>query len=287
MATLLSGCGSPITNHVLVEDFEFLDALPSRSRHAGPTAVMNAPLKDALLLQEAQQAGDNLNQLTEAIFTVSDVLLATVPDERNTTLRSWEPVSVVDERDDEVFLFWVQAELLRTDDSQDIVWTIQAAADTDGPFVDVGTGRHDPSGAGSFRWDISAHAVLIGEQAEGTLEVKYEVDEDGARISEYRVEEQFFGTDQLWVTHGQAALAFTSVLELTEDGLEWPGWVQTVHVPEKGGRALGALYKSENDVFNFASCWSADGVSQWVHGDVDIATHGTETNCTLDDILSE
>jgi hypothetical protein len=292
---VLVGCGDPISNDVLLEEAEFLAALPGAERLAPPREIFLAPNGDAELLRAAKGASAAWDRLVGALAASGDGLRGAAESaERSEVARRWFAVNVAHHfaEGDPLGVpagsadWFVTGEILRTGETT-FEWTLAVAATADAVPVEVAVGVHEPT-VGSFLWDAEATAAALGLEppAEvGALEVDYT--EIGDQPVERTVEGAQLWTSAIgptWAIAGDATLGFDAPVSVTTDGLAWPAHTAVVHGAE-GGRAEGQVQQDGID-HAFSSCWDADGQTSWLGGDDAISAQGSESSCTFDGVAT-
>lgn len=167
---LATGCGD-ISNAWLLEDAEFLDALPSEARH---TVALDADTAKGLgdapeLLLASYQVAQSVNRPIFEVLGAIDDVRETRPTERTADGRRWGPYPLRSGVEVEV---WVE----RTGGGR-FDWGVDAIADGDTfPYI-AGThyaGETVAEGDGQFTWTFDEVAVRAGDPARGTVEVDYD-----------------------------------------------------------------------------------------------------------------
>ena len=87
MLLLLAGCAEPISNDFLLEDQEFLGALPHRGQHEVAVEEASAPPDETELQRGVAEFNADIGELLGWVDTVSGY----PPSERTEDGRSWGP----------------------------------------------------------------------------------------------------------------------------------------------------------------------------------------------------
>lgn len=276
---------------MLNADEQFLAALPSNDRvgFTEPFAGLSIDDDDDLVLQHGLQIASELDALISLMTGVSDILRTSTPTTRTETNRDWEARSVVAPDDAEADLWWVRASIVRASREADLLWTVEAATGPDGPWVEVGFGRHDPDGVGTLTWDFDATGSVIGSELPGILDIDYDETTEEREV-ELIVTPTDGGLPFAFGLTGRNAFAWTGDFTLTDDGQTWPGGAVIVLLDTGAGRSSGLLELPDGSV-DFESCWSSGGQTTWATattvGDVTIPAEGTESACLVPDVLSD
>jgi hypothetical protein len=286
---LLGGCANPISNEVLNADEQFLAALPSTDRvgFTGPFRGLGADEDDDPVLRHGLEIADDLDALLSLMTGVSDILRTSTPSTRTDTNRDWEARSIVAPDDATADLWWVRASIVRASAEADLLWSIEGSASADGPWVEVGSGRHDPDGIGDLFWDFEATGEVFGTDLPGVLEVDYD-----ESTPDREVDLTVFFTDgslpAQFGLFGRNAFTWTGDFTLTDDGLTWPGGAAIVVLDTGAGRSIGGIELLDGPL-EFESCWASTGQTTWLEattvGDVTIPAVGEEADCVVPDVL--
>lgn len=277
---LAVGCGSPISNQRFIEDELFLAALPGGPRTAAPAAVREAQVTDASLLLHAVEAAAELESLTLILHVSGEALRGQEPDERTDVLRRWGSVPTAATHGGQALLWWVSGSVIQPAGGGDLEWVLAVSEEDGGPWVDVGSGRHDPGGHGTVAWDLDAAdaiAQLQREESLGPMELEYEeLLDTGEPETRYAFPEAV-GLPPSYRVQGEEILGWSGPLALTDDGAEWPG-AATVRVQQHGGRGEGGV-ELGGDGLAFEACWTSEGEAVWQGGDPGIESFGRESDC--------
>ncbi len=296
---LLLGCGN-ISNAFLLEDAEFLDALPSEARHtvtlepaidadtsgdtsADTSAAAKGWLDDApLLLVVSHDVSTSVNRSLLAVLTSIDRVRTVLPTSRTTDGRRWGPYDWAE---------GVQVELQITRTGQGrFDWGVDAVtASSRVPYL-TGTHYAGPSvaaGDGAYTWSFDEVAALLGDSTRGTLTVDYDnrvgvdllVDIVGVTDG---IEPPLTARYAYSLVAGEGDFQYDTSGDLDEDGVAEDYSIRTRWVVGGGGRAdavvtggsLGAT------VERWSQCW--DGAVDLVYEADDLgwfAGSGDESAC--------
>ena len=242
-----------------------------------------ARVGDAYLLERAVNAAADLDRLVDPLIASGAALRAEKADQSSQTLRSWVARPATFSNLDN---WWVRAEIVKPKNGADLTWSLEAAPTRDGAWRTVATGEHDPDGTGTLALDMAYMAEVIGEDsAVGTLSVSYDdhTGPQGLPVAEYEVGDTLTNSSY-WLVESTFGLVWSGSFSLSEDGESWPGTAKVWHFEEKGGRALGYLFKEPDVPLLFESCWSDQGDSVWTAGDADIIASGDPDGCTAPEL---
>lgn len=253
---LLFGCGD-VSNAWILEDVEFLDALPSEDRQS--VALEEDAAKDTAdapsLLAVSREIATQVNTTLFQVLWAVDEVRQLRPTERSETGRVWGP-----------FEFWEDVSLRLTIERSSLGrfdWAIDAIGDETVPYID---GRHYAgdtvaAGDGQFSWSYDEVAPMVGSGAQGRVTVDYDnrdgidflVDLDGVSDG---------GGDPVTARYayqlGETGdFQYATLYDLDSDGDFEDASIRTRWVPGGGGRAdfvatggsLGEL------VERWTQCW--------------------------------
>lgn len=290
MAWLAAGCGAPFTNEPFLQEAAFLGALPSEGRIGAPPQVVLAPNGDSPLLAEAKQSAAWWDGCWGVAFATRDAVEQQAADERTDGVRRWEGVEVSTHRNlaplgqpaGDTITFWAAVEVIETvEGSYD--WTLSVAADPSGPYVELGAGV-DEQRAGLSTFDVAAAAEALGltpPEPLGVMTVEY--DDASAAYDEQPWVSATWAVDDapelVFGRVGDGVFGFTTWVELTSDGSEWPAYFTAIHTDD-GGRAEGTVYRLAEEL-DAAGCWDASGNGTWLGGDDAIAGSGDPNRCAV------
>jgi hypothetical protein len=285
LAIGLAGCASPITNELFYEEAAFLDALPTAGRLAAPSAFVDAVPIDPVFTSAAA-AAEELQGLTQPLLVCTDALVATPPDARGDTFRTWDLVPVVVVTGTGSFEWWVRGTVVEVDGTA-WTFTIDGAPGRAGPWAELASGRHEASKAGFVTWNVANLGEVLGIEATGLVEYVYAPLEDGTTAFEARLLSDPFATEPLsyWGVQGDAALSWSDRFEVTSDGETWPGVAVAVQTPA-GGRADGVVWRTDSRQVSFGACWDDTGSTVWTGGDPEAVAVGDPEACAFGPLLS-
>jgi len=283
LTLLLLACRSPISNLPFEEEAAFLSALPAATTWSSPRELVLAPLGDDPVLRAAKEAAGRWDAWVEGPVTLGEALRSREPDVRTDVARRWERLEVVANYTgaalggEEPRRLWLEAEVVRLEDGS-FQSSIAAAPDEASPAAEVSVLERDED-ASIGGWNLDAlFAAFEVDEAPGPMNViLYESGLfEGARRLQGSVgagpgAETWFHTDL-------DRLGFSADLALTTDDLSWPATVESVVVPEAGGRAAGVVFRG-TDELGFDACWDAAGDTVFVGGDEGIRRQGDATAC--------
>jgi hypothetical protein len=264
-------------------DEEFLAALPSGDRvgfsshYAGRVVGPDTdPLLTAALGEAAQ-----LDPRISLVTGVMDVLRSTEPAERSETHRIWSARSLAAPAGASADSWWIRADLVRSAQGADILWTLEGAEGPDGPWTTVGVGRHDPTGVGEFTWNLAATDALVGRDFGDVLEVDYEDPSAdlGVRSATMRLPAAF-GGGQEFLLVGDEHFAWTGDFVVVPDGSEEPGGARIALSMDGSGRGEGEVVR-DGAPQAFASCWGPAGERVWSDGGDGLPAVGDVGACSL------
>jgi len=282
---LLAGCSDPITNALFYEEEEYLNALPSAERFAPPANFVDAPEGDDAVFADAVAAAAEIEVVLAPMVASGEALMAVPADERGETHRSWEMVPVALELLGESYSWWISATIVQGEGGA-YTWTMDGARDRIGPWVELASGRHEPSGAGTAEWRLTSAEEVVDGGESGVLDIAYARTGLDYQVEVRRLPEALGGVpDQVWGFVGDHAVSWRGLFEVTNDGQSWPGVAIAVHIPA-GGRAEGYVWRGE-EMIAFVRCWDAAGDTTWSGGDDPVAAWGDEATCVVGPILDD
>lgn len=287
---LLLGCGD-ISNAFLLEDAEFLDALPSEARHTvslRPAASVDEAEPDdwkahaPSLLVVTDEVSEGVNGSLLDVLTTIDHVRTVLPSARTEEGRSWGPYAWVGD---------VQVELgiQRTGQGR-FDWGVDAVTPETRLKYLTGTHYAGPSvaaGDGAFTWTFDEVAPLLGAPTRGTITVDYDnrvgidllVDLDGLTGG---VEPPLTALYAYRLIDGEGDFQYETSVDLEGDGLAEEYSIRTRWIEGVGGRsdaivtggALGPL------VERWSQCWDGDVALVYEADDLGlVVASGDESAC--------
>lgn len=274
----LTACADPLSNGLILADTAFVDALPEGERLGPPTALLAAPVGDAVDLALAVEQATLLDLALEPLVLTSEALRAVPPDVRAAAYRGWGAQPVVGPAGE---AWWARAEVTRPEGGP-YRWAIEVGLAARGPFVTLAEGAHEASGAGTFHYALR---VARPEEEVGALVGTYGVDAEGARelVVLHEPPLGLGEPDRYWQITGEAAIAFTGAFDVT--GVALPGAMLAIQALD-GGRAEGWVEDGPTRRW-FGSCWDQGGDAVWTGGDPALPASGDESACVLPRLLED
>ncbi len=261
---LLVGCGD-ISNAFLLEDAEYLDALPSQERHTvsiEPTATSDGAegwrdhAPELLLL--TAQVSDTVNGTLLDVLEAIDHVRTLRPTQRLPDGRRWGPWAWQDGVDLEVRMDRTGAG--RFD------WGVDASSSaTTVPYM-AGThyaGDTVAAGDGAFTWSFDELAIVAGGPARGTLAVDYDnragidllVDIDGVTAG---VEPPLTARYAFRLVEGEGDFQYTFSGDTDGDGLAEDYSIRTRWIEGVGGRSDAIVTGGSLGPYveRWSQCWN-------------------------------
>lgn len=270
-------CENPISNELFEADETFLVALPGTGRTGFPANLRALPVADDPLLVATRSAAERLEPLLARVNHVGETLRSTSPDERSPTHRTFaaRPITLPERLDP----FYVRADLVRADADSEVVWSIDAATDQEGPWETIARGVHEPDGSGTATWHDGLIASVSGTSSDyDDLTIAY----DDPGPAEQRAVELTFavglGLPEAYSFEGDEAFGFFGVVDLGSVG-PLPSFIATWSASDGRGRAEGIQLLDEAER-PFVVCWDATGARVFAEGEGIEAT-GSAASCTL------
>jgi len=258
LAALLAGCGE-ISNAFLLEDTEFLDALPSSARQSvsiEPEAAKGWLDHAPTLLLISHQVSSSLNELLLGVLETMDHVRTLRPSERTENGRRWGPYPYegVD----------VEVWSTRTGSGR-FDWGVDALPESGQLTYIAGThyaGDSVAAGDGQFTWLLGASAELSGEPTRGTLVVDYD---NRAGIDLLVDIEDFSDGASAPLTaryayrllEGEGDFQYTFSADINDDGLAEDCEIRTRWSIGQGGRADAVVSGGSlgDTVERWSQCW--------------------------------
>jgi hypothetical protein len=226
---LFVACGDPVSNAVFYEDALFLAGFPDDVRFGPPALIAAAPPGDSVWLAAAQGVSTGLALELGPALILGAALRDTPPDLRTDTYREWAPFPVVGPLGGSA---WARAEATRPE-SGTVTWTVEVSPDATGPWIEAGSGRHEPSGAGQTLIRMRGDDLRFDPEV---LVLDYDVAESGRFLEIALVDPRVPGADPLgyWQINGDDSVAWTGTFDVA--GAARPG-VALVLQGFAGGRS--------------------------------------------------
>lgn len=260
LALLLTACGD-ISNAFLLEDTEFLDALPSSARQTvsiEPEGAKGWLDHAPTLLVVSYEVSTSVNDLLLGVLDTMDYVRTLRPSERTEDARRWGPYPY---KGVDVEVWNTRTGAGRFD------WGVDALADAGTLTYIAGThyaGDSVAAGDGQFTWRLGDAAERVGEPARGTLVVDYDnragidllVDIQGVTdgttapltaLYAYRLAE------------GEGDFQYTFSADVNDDGLVEDCAIRTRWNVGLGGRADALVTGGSlgDTVERWSQCWDA------------------------------
>jgi hypothetical protein len=169
---LLGGCGS-ISNAWILEDAEFLDALPAEERQTvaidAESGAAKGETDPPYLLVSSYGVAAQVNAAIFQVLDAVDAIRAIRPTERTDDTRTWGPFPWRDGVD-------IRAQMTRSGTGR-YDWSVDAIDGTDEARLLEGVhfaGETVAQGDGQFTWTLDDTEAMLGEPARGTLVVDYD-----------------------------------------------------------------------------------------------------------------
>ena len=255
---LLAGCGD-VSNAWILEDVEFLDALPSEDRQN--VALTDDAAKDTAdapsLLTVSRQIAENVNGTLFQVLWAVDEVRQLRPTARTEEGRIWGP-----------FPFWEDVDLELTIERTSLGrfdWNIDAIGDTRVTYVQGVhyAGDTVAAGDGQFAWSYDEVGPMVGSAAAGSVAVDYD-NRDGIDFLVTMDGVTDGTTDAVTANYAYRLgdtgdFQYATAYDLDGDGVTEDASIRTRWVPGGGGRAdfvatggsLGEL------VEQWSQCWDA------------------------------
>lgn len=276
----LVGCPNPISNEQFLADQEFVAALPGSSRMELGLPFSQLQVGNDLFLENAAEATSRFDQLTKVPSRIVDAL--GTPNERSIIHRTWDARTMVAPDGSSTETWRIRANITRTDEEGDFVWSIEAANEEEDDWFEIGFGRHDPDGSGTFLWDFAVQDRLLDTTYGVRLDTSYTQVDDQREVEVIVPVPR--GLPQVYVLVGESIFGWSGDLSMTGELL--PGAAQMYVQSDGSGRAIGVLQREEEEL-NFSACWSATGDTLFASGSVpSLPQTGTEEDCPVQDVLS-
>lgn len=288
---LLVGCGD-ISNAFLLEDAEFLDALPSGSRHTvtlEPEAAKGWRDHAPALLVLSGNVSDTVNGTLLEVLDAIDNVRTLRPTERSSDTRRWGPFP------------WAGIELAvwiaRTGTGR-FDWGVDAISGaTTLPYI-AGThyaGDTVAAGDGAFTWSFDEVAALVGDTSRGTLTVDYDnragidllVDIDGVTSG---VEPPVTARYAFRLLDGEGDFQYTTSGDINADGLVEDSSIRTRWTAGVGGRSDAIVTGGSlgSYVERWTQCWDGPVNLVYEADNMGLVTPvGTEAECGAYDAFAE
>lgn len=272
-----SGCAEPVSNDIFASDRVFLEALPSKERHAvdveedgktlppADTLPADAPFMLALTVGIAEDSNESVFEVLEYV----DAIRTLPPTSRETNHRTWGPHQHAEN-------LWLKVDMSR--EGRSIYdWSFSVALSEDGTFVPFLYGSHFAGdsvarGDGAFVWDWGALAEELGVFTAGEWTVDYDNRVGKELLVEFNGVRGDAGGEAVdgayWYWSDGVAGDFEArfPLEITDDDDESTAplreqlQLRTRWLAGEGGRSDGSSWDGDwgDTVLDVTECWSAE-----------------------------
>ncbi len=282
MIITLLACAGPITNAFLLEDQEFVSALPLREHYQLQVDDAAEPEGITDLMTVAWE----FNTTAEELLGWVDVVKALPPTERSEEGRVWGP-HIADEQAD---LYW-RVTIERTEPGR-YGWRFALRAGSEGDWVDFFTGESLASfeateSQGSFVYDSELLASYTGDTSVGVVEVDYDYIGQTELWAEVRAEgvtgryfyEETDSIARLQYSVPADAYDVTDALEDVTIAGRW--WLTG------GGRSDMLVTEGDldNQTIRYTECWDVSGqlvYTAWSTDATEKTTEGAAADCAFD-----
>lgn len=276
----LVACNNPLSNDIFYADDAFLDALPDTDRIGFSQPLTRYPRQgtDPVLRAMATEA-EHLDPSITLLIGVTNILVNSRPSDRGDNYRHWDARAVSTPAGSTRELWFLRADIARSSAESDFTWQIEGAPEEGGPWQVVGSGRHDPDGAGSFSWDLAGTAALVGSPVIGTLDAVY-TGTHADRETEFDIQASALST-RSYAFVGANVFAWVGEVQLPEQRVEGAGMVFAQ--PDGSGRGQLTVYLDGAEQVQ-EGCWGINGETRYAAGSLTEAV-GQPSNCTVDDVF--
>jgi hypothetical protein len=278
---LLGGCGSTFNNDALLEDADFLNALP------GPEQI-HISTPGTLEVEACEEAGtstlacltvDSLDTAQSLLAIVNDltqVIHGQTPTERGEDYRVWGPGDWLENLPGT----FVRVEMSRSPTRSTYSWAYQFAPSSQGPWsgeILVGTHRAGElivaEGSGDLDCDLEAWAQVTGGGTTGSMTIEYDVrDRTWLRlVTDGRAGEDPLGQDRDWtyeeLPDGGGEFIYDSAFDVhnSEQDIAEQVDIRVRWTALGDGRGYGLVTGGDLEVglASTSECWDPDGQFTW------------------------